>query len=169
MPIGIDDIELRSEEVQQILRKPPPSLVRWGTSVVFLALAIALGISFFVVYPSIVPATIQLKETPAAVPQQGLAGEMRLEQSAIRNIRTGQMVQVKLDMYPYEKFGILKGTVQKISGSINTDKTVSVMVKLNVSAFISPELVVFQNGMTGKAEIITGNYSIARKLFGLFK
>ncbi|WP_346881337.1 HlyD family efflux transporter periplasmic adaptor subunit [uncultured Algibacter sp.] len=52
----IDDIELRSEEVQEILTKVPHWMIRWG-NVLFLSLiVILLAISWFVKYPDIIPA-----------------------------------------------------------------------------------------------------------------
>ena len=39
MENGRKDIELRSEEVQEILTRPPHALVRWGITVFFVVLA----------------------------------------------------------------------------------------------------------------------------------
>ncbi len=51
----IDNIDLRSEEVQEILTKVPHWMIRWG-NVLFLSLIIMLlVISWFVKYPDIIP------------------------------------------------------------------------------------------------------------------
>ena len=52
---NIDDIELRSEEVQEILTRPPNWMIRWG-SVLFLGLIVLLlAISWIIDYPDIIP------------------------------------------------------------------------------------------------------------------
>lgn len=54
MPEKLEDIELRSEEVQEILTKVPHWMIRWG-NVLFLALILMLlFISWFVKYPDII-------------------------------------------------------------------------------------------------------------------
>ncbi|MFD0862868.1 HlyD family secretion protein [Sungkyunkwania multivorans] len=56
MPENLEDIELRSEEVHEILSKVPHWMIRWG-SVLFLSLIImVLIISWFIKYPDIIEA-----------------------------------------------------------------------------------------------------------------
>ena len=51
---NLDNIELRSEEVQEILEKVPHWMIRWG-NVLFLALIVLLlVISWFVKYPDVI-------------------------------------------------------------------------------------------------------------------
>lgn len=59
-------IELRSEEVQEILGTPPGWLVRWGTFVVFVCVAALLGVATIISYPDVVMARITI--TPSAPP-----------------------------------------------------------------------------------------------------
>ncbi len=47
-------VELRSEEVQEILGTPPGWLVRWGTTFLLLGFAIILGVAWFLRYPDVV-------------------------------------------------------------------------------------------------------------------
>ena len=58
MPDRADEIELYSEEVQDILGTPPRWLVRWGTTVIFIVVGLMLYMSWLVSYPDIVPAPI---------------------------------------------------------------------------------------------------------------
>lgn len=53
-----EDIELRSEEVQEILGTPPAWLIRWGTTVIFVVIAGVISVSFFVEYPDIIPTKV---------------------------------------------------------------------------------------------------------------
>lgn len=49
-----DFVELRSEEVQEILGTPPSWLVRWGTTVALLGFGLLLCVAWFVRYPDVV-------------------------------------------------------------------------------------------------------------------
>jgi hypothetical protein len=53
-------VELRSEEVQEILGTPPSWLVRWGSLVIFLCLAIMIAVSAIVRYPDVVSAPVSI-------------------------------------------------------------------------------------------------------------
>ena len=53
-----NDIELRSEEVQEILTRPPHALVRWGITVFFGVLAVVFIGGCFFQYPDVVDATV---------------------------------------------------------------------------------------------------------------
>ncbi|MGB3342838.1 MAG: hypothetical protein WBA61_02910 [Aequorivita sp.] len=54
MPNKLDKIELRSEEVQEILTKVPHWMIRWG-NVLFLSLIILLLVmTWFIKYPDII-------------------------------------------------------------------------------------------------------------------
>ncbi|WP_421811594.1 HlyD family secretion protein [Flagellimonas sp.] len=53
-----DNIELRSEEVQEILTKPPAWIVRWGITLIFLFTLIILVLAFMIRYPDFVTAKV---------------------------------------------------------------------------------------------------------------
>jgi HlyD family secretion protein len=52
--VRVSDIELRSDEVQEILTKPPHALVRYGISIICGVIVILFSGSFFFRYPDIV-------------------------------------------------------------------------------------------------------------------
>lgn len=52
------EIELRSEEVQEILTKVPHSIIRWGSAVILLILISLFAVSFIIKYPDIVSTQI---------------------------------------------------------------------------------------------------------------
>jgi len=53
-----NNLELRSEEVQEILSNPPVWIVRWGITLVFVFVCIILCLSFMIKYPDFVAAKI---------------------------------------------------------------------------------------------------------------
>ena len=64
-----DDLNLRSEEVQEILGRPPRWIVRVGISIIFVVVAGLFVGSYFLKYPDILPATITVttENLPAGV------------------------------------------------------------------------------------------------------
>jgi multidrug resistance efflux pump len=64
-----EDIQLRSEEVQEILGTPPSWLVRWGTTVAFFVVVGIVCVSWFVKYPDIISAKVMITtpSQPASV------------------------------------------------------------------------------------------------------
>jgi multidrug efflux pump subunit AcrA (membrane-fusion protein) len=53
-----DNLELRSEEVQEILTNPPAWIVRWGITLIFMFTCIILALSFMIKYPDFVTAKV---------------------------------------------------------------------------------------------------------------
>lgn len=54
----LDDLELRSEYVQEVLGVVPRWIVRWGITVIFLALTLLMAASWIIHYPDVIPAHI---------------------------------------------------------------------------------------------------------------
>lgn len=54
----LDEIELRSESVQDILSRPPHWMVRWGNTLILIIMLMVLLMSYFIKYPEFVPAPI---------------------------------------------------------------------------------------------------------------
>ncbi|WP_299179944.1 biotin/lipoyl-binding protein, partial [uncultured Chryseobacterium sp.] len=54
----LDEIELRSESVQDILTQPPHWMIRWGNTIIFIILLLILIMSYIIKYPEFIPAPI---------------------------------------------------------------------------------------------------------------
>ena len=69
----IEDIELRSEPVKEILSKPPRKLIRWGITAIFGVVMLLLIIACILKYPDIITARaiVTTKELPASVVARG--------------------------------------------------------------------------------------------------
>ena len=61
----VDFIELRSEEVQELLARPPRWLLRWGITVAFLLLLAVFTGAWLIHYPDLVRASFKLTATNA--------------------------------------------------------------------------------------------------------
>ncbi len=54
MSNNIENIELRSEIVQEILSNPPHWMIRWGNIILFILIILLLMITWFIKYPDII-------------------------------------------------------------------------------------------------------------------
>ena len=54
MPNNIDDVELRSEAVQEILTKVPHRMIRWGNVLLLCLILMLILISWFIKYPDVI-------------------------------------------------------------------------------------------------------------------
>ncbi len=68
-PYPADPIELRSEEVQEIIGYVPPWIVRWGITVFFAILVLIVLVSWMIHYPDLVKAPFRLTalDAPKAI------------------------------------------------------------------------------------------------------
>jgi len=65
----LDKIEIRSEEVQEVLGNPPRWILRWGVSILFAVLVMMLVGSYFYKYPEIIQSTVVIntENMPAVI------------------------------------------------------------------------------------------------------
>ncbi|MCH7410654.1 HlyD family secretion protein [Belliella sp. DSM 111904] len=56
----IDNIELRSEEVQEIISSPPSWIIRWGITLMFFLVGMLIMLSFFIKYPDYITAKVMV-------------------------------------------------------------------------------------------------------------
>jgi multidrug efflux pump subunit AcrA (membrane-fusion protein) len=68
------NVEMRSEELDEILSAMPGGLLRWGTSAVFLTVAVLIAVSWWVAYPDVVTGRITLTTTAPPVRLVARAG-----------------------------------------------------------------------------------------------
>lgn len=55
-----EHIELRSDEVQEIMSHVPHWMIRWGNTMIFLLIAILIFISWFIKYPDVISGSVSL-------------------------------------------------------------------------------------------------------------
>lgn len=66
---GIERIEIRSEDIEDILGKTPNQLVRYGISIIFAVILVVLVGSWFFKYPDVIKSTVTIttENPPAAL------------------------------------------------------------------------------------------------------
>ncbi|PBQ33245.1 hypothetical protein CNR22_16175 [Sphingobacteriaceae bacterium] len=110
-------------------------------------------------------------ELLAIVPYQSehFIGKCSLPVLNSGKLQVGQHVNIKLNNYPSEESGMLRGTVENISEMPNKDNF-AIDVKLNEGLVTSyKKKLVYKQEMKGKADIITENVSVLERILFTFK
>ena len=105
-----NDIELRSEEFQEVLSHIPPWIQRWGITLIFLLLCILLIGSYFFRYPEIVtaPVVVTTENLPAAVAAKTGGRINSIFISEKQTVRKGQLLAEIENTANLQQTGLLK-------------------------------------------------------------
>jgi multidrug efflux pump subunit AcrA (membrane-fusion protein) len=116
----LDNIELRSESVQDILTQPPHWMIRWGNTIIFLILILILIMSYVIKYPEFIPAPVVV--TSQNPPEKLEARtNSKIEKIFIKNhqqVKKNEVLMVMQSTGNYEDILALK----KIIDSINPNQ-----------------------------------------------
>jgi hemolysin D len=99
------------------------------------------------------------------VPDDALEVEARLQNKDVGFVTVGQSAAVKIDAFPYTRYGYLDGTVTQVSNDAVQDKkqglTFAVRIRLNTNRIhVDNRWIMLTPGMTVAADIRTGRRSV---------
>lgn len=118
----LNNIELRSLGVRNLLDKHPHWLILKGNFVISVVLLLSLSIvGYFVKYPDFVSSKIIIEAQKNGVNKVPV-GKFTISQNDLGKVKKGQKVIIKLYDFPYQEFGILEGQVREISSQTNEKK-----------------------------------------------
>ncbi len=115
------EIILRTEAVNEILSAPPKWIVRWGISVVFLLIGIALILSSLIRYPDTLTSTATLTTLNPAITIVAKSSG-KINQLLVANnqtIKKGSVLAVLENTANYNDVLLLDSTTDAISNKIN--------------------------------------------------
>lgn len=119
------NIEVQSEEVQEIMGDVPPWILRWGIiAITTVTIAFVIGCWLFK-SPEIVKGDIMISSAKG-----NIGARMLLPDTDISKIRTGQRVKISLDRFPSTEYGYVEGIVNAISDIPGTDNKYRIFVDL---------------------------------------
>ncbi len=85
--------ELRSPEVQEIIGKAPNNIIRWGITAIFFVMATLLFISWFIKYPDLLTAKVMITTTPPPIALVSRAsGNLHLLKPENEKLQKGEVV-----------------------------------------------------------------------------
>jgi len=159
------DLSLVSDEMNEVLGATPHWITRWGSLLLFGAVALLLLVSAFIKYPDVINGSIQID------PQQGqnYTATMLVSATGSGKIQAGQPVIISLDSYPQAEFGSISGKVASrplpAAGHM-----VKLLVQLDNSLVTShhKKLDLYKQEQ-GQAEIITTRKRLIQRIFSFFR
>ena len=105
------EIELRSEEVQEVMNRVPPAILRYGSGVLLGIVLLLLGGSAWFSYPETVVTEFTLATGTDTLP----TGTARVPMTEIGKIQLGQRVVIHLTGFPEETYGFMEGSITAVS------------------------------------------------------
>ena len=149
----IDDIDLHSKEVQDLMGRMPSWLIRNGiVMVIMLLMGLVVG-SWAFKYPDIITAPVVVTAAPNN--PTTFVGYVQLKMNLPGKVMIGQQVNLKFTNYPYMEYGVVKAAVSKISSIPNGDYyAVEVNLPGQMVSTYGKKFE-FQQELKGIAEIIT--------------
>lgn len=107
-------INLRSEEVQEIMGRVPSWIERWGITIIGLLLIIILAGAALFPYPDTLIGRFVF--IPAChCTKNNIVGYAFLPAHGIGRVKKGQEARIRLENYPDGEFGYLNGKVYNIA------------------------------------------------------
>ncbi|MCX6220925.1 MAG: hypothetical protein NTZ69_08040 [Bacteroidia bacterium] len=158
----IDEIELHSKEVQDLMGRMPSWLIRNGIVMVILLLMVLVAGSWAFKYPDVIAAPVVVTTAPGN--PTTFIGCVQLRMNPSGKVQIGQRVNLKFANYPYMEYGVVKGVVGKISTVPNGD---SYALEVNIPGQMVSTFgkkLEFQQELKGTAEIITVERSLLDRI-----
>jgi multidrug resistance efflux pump len=111
----VENIELRSSGVQEILTRPPKWIVRWGITIILLVVVIIIVGSWFFKYPDIISANIILttENPPSPVIARSSGKIQNLFVSDNETVKKDQMLGIIENPADYSSINILMEQLNK--------------------------------------------------------
>lgn len=155
----IDNIELRSEKTRQIIGMVPSGIVRYGTLIITIIIAILLAVSYFVPYPE----NLQANATVVVDADGKLNVCAYIPYSHINTIHEGMCVEMEFEGYPSADYGYVSTTISHIDKTVHKNNGQNYFkVYLNSQ---SNNTITLLEGVNGTANILISNKSVLQKLF----
>lgn len=141
-----NNLQLRSEEVQEILTNPPIWIVRWGITLIFMLICIVLCLSFLIKYPDFVQAKV-LVTTKQPTEMVIARSSGALDTIFIKNrdtVKAGQKLAILRNTANFEDVYYLKQIIDSVPFNLKNfhfplEKTSSLMLGEVNSAYLNFE------------------------------
>jgi multidrug resistance efflux pump len=116
MKTKVPDI-IYSGPVKDIMGSPPRSIIRWGTTVLFVVFICFVGFSWFIKYPDVIPSPVEITtENPPVTLVSKISGKIKyIYVSDKSKVAAGQIIAVMETAASMEDFSKLKLLVNEVS------------------------------------------------------
>lgn len=162
-------LELRSQDVQDVLGKVPPSILRWGITVIALILIGLLAGAYFFKYPDTLTGQVSIT-TSNSDHETTPTCTMLLPAMGSGKVKVGQRALVRIINFPDHEFGYLEGRVEHLSNIPNADGNFAVKIHLPKGLVTNYGFQLPKNiQMQGSADIIIEDKRLLYRLFPIIQ
>lgn len=100
--------ELHDDSVQDILSRPPRSIVRYGTGILFCIILLLYACFCFLSVPDVVSGEVEIMRYDTADKQSdSLMAIIHIDEYDMAKIKAGQEIKIRFNRYPSPEFGYL--------------------------------------------------------------
>ena len=124
-----DNIELRSESVQEILGKMPSWIVRVGSGLVFLVVLVLVIGSWFFSYPEIIESKLVLttENPPAELIARANGKIVELKVGDKQKIKAGELLAIIENSADFEDMFLLRDELKKAKSFLTDEKKINIV------------------------------------------
>jgi multidrug resistance efflux pump len=167
--LAVQESEKYIQELNESIQRLKLQIETWKQT--YLVIAPFDGIVSLFNYWNVNQAITQGNEVLSIVPseKQEVIGKLILPLQNSGKLKTGQTVNIKLNNYPYQEYGMLKGVVRNIS-VIPQKQNYSVEVALPEQLTTTyHKKLEYKEEMQGSAEIVTEELTLFKRIFYQFR
>ena len=149
-------VQLRNEKIRNIIGEIPPALIRYGITIIFILFCLLFVAFYFLPYTENITCNIIISTNDT-----GLYAKGKLPYSYINAISINTPVNIELEGFNKDDFGLINGTISHINDSV--------VVENNKNYFYFDitflELHGLKNSQTGIGNIIISDKTIFENIF----
>jgi multidrug resistance efflux pump len=144
----IDEIETHSEQIREILEKPPTSILKWGITILFIIVFALFFATWVIKYPTIIPSQItitsQIPPHQIIAQSSGKITQLFVHQNEVVN--SNQTLAIIENTALYQDIQLLTKEVEKRKSIIEEDTLMDFQFKDHLKlGTVQPAYVNFKN------------------------
>ncbi|PCJ00456.1 MAG: hypothetical protein COB15_02810 [Flavobacteriales bacterium] len=153
------EIEIRSDEVQEILSHVPNWMIRWGISLIFGIIVMLVFISWFIKYPDIIPGQVTLttEQPPAKLISKTTGYIQELYHKDNTTVKKGQTIAVITNPTNKETIDSLNTLINNFTFD-NTATILPLLEKIGILGEAQTTFNSLHNNLKEYHEITTDNF-----------
>jgi hypothetical protein len=173
-----DSYDDLSSSFREILLSKPHFLVRRSVYLCTAILLVIIALTCLVRYPKVLSthgSIISMKKGDSGLINQHVAynkadppdlyAKGYIPETYINQIKPGLDVLIKLDAYPFQEFGLLKGRLLSVSPKLCDSGYLTISILPQGVAALEQKRIQYQEGMGARVEIIFENKRLIQRFF----
>ena len=127
----IDEIETNSEQIREILEKPPANILKWGISIIFLIVFAMFFAAWVIKYPTVIPSqiTITSQVPPHKIIAQSSGKITELFVKENDDVKSNQAIAIIENTAFFTDVELLRKEVEKSKTILDNDSLINFQFK----------------------------------------